>query len=108
MTKEKSGQADVGTPVAPTPPEGIELQSGAELIAIALESIATAIRNHQNSSTLRQVSGIGMVPQLSPEEAAKQAEVDKINRERLARFKADKKAMEKAAIEEERKRTGGD
>ena len=108
MAKEKSGQADVGTPVAPTPPEEIELQSGAEIIAIALESIATAIRNCQISGApaLRPVSGIGMVPQLSPEEAERQAEVDKINARRLAGFKADKKVIEQKAIEEEQAKGG--
>jgi len=91
MAKEKSGQADVGTPVAPTPPEGIEL-SGAEVIAMGLESIAAAIRDHQNAPAMRAVSGIGMVPQLSPEEQKRQDEVDKINAERMNAMRKAKEA----------------
>lgn len=109
MAKEQSGQADVGTPVAPTPQEeGIELQMvtiAIEKLAVAIEKLATATENRQPDG-LRQVSGIGAVPQLSPEEAARQAEIDKINAERLGRFQSDKKAMEKKALEEERRRRG--
>lgn len=101
--KRKVGRPKSDNPVAEAPPEGneperIELQSGAELIAMALENIATAIANLQNVTPSQTI--ITGTPQLSAEEQKRQDGVDKINRERIEGFKTDKKAMETKSIEE--------
>lgn len=102
--KRKVGRPRSVEPVAEAPPEGIELQIEGFMFTIlaAMEKkLIEAINNFQPPVAAAPVTQ-GAVPQQTVE----QIEIDKKNSERLAQFKADKKAMEDKAIAEQKRRDG--